>query len=473
MVYDEGYDIIFNSKNAEKNDRSYFVFSRYGPNSQTWGDIKSKWVSYCYSSLVGWYYIGDQWGCLYGTKEGANKDQITNGEADNKLNVVEGQITQKDSATNQITFLALETQSTLKSESLSQNKERLQLTAKFKDHSKFVERINSMNYMWKAENYAEFSSMTLGELNRFAGRNKMRKHGKHGMKSDMSETFASQVMRFSNLGKNKLRRGKRDNVSSFRQFNNTITEVPKEFSWKDKMSKPRSQGSCGSCYAVSTLSMLEARIRKNYPDLVNKYFSDTNELSLSSKHALKCSVYNQGCDGGYAYLVMKFFNEFEMLLDKCYDRSSCGKKCKDANLEKLQLSVKNYHYIGGSYGKCSEEAILNEVYQNGPIVVSFEPDYSFMFYKSGIYFSPNNNWMTNNLSKPEWQKVDHSVVLVGWGEEIVEGKAVKYWLLQNSWGSNWGENGYFKLMRGVDHLGIESICEAAEPIFKEKTNSFI
>lgn len=213
--------------------------------------------------------------------------------------------------------------------------------------------------------------------------------------------------------------------------------------------------------------MLEARLRKNYGDIINNYFPNQTDFSISLDHVMKCSYYNQGCEGGYSYLVSKFFNEFEMILDQCFDKSNgvCSKTlCKNPNFEKLNFKVANYRYVGGSYGRCSEQIIMREVYKNGPIVISLEPDYSFMLYRSGIYKSPNNNWFVNNFPRPEWEKVDHSLVLVGWGVEVINEKKVKYWILQNSWGSNWGENGYLRFIRGIDHLGIESICEAADPI---------
>lgn len=104
---------------------------------------------------------------------------------------------------------------------------------------------------------------------------------------------------------------------------------------------------------------------------------------------------------------------------------------------------------------------MKEVMREGPIVVSFEPDYLFMLYKKGIYYSVGDTWLTRKENKPIWTKVDHSVVLVGWGFD--EETQTKYWLLQNSWGENWGENGFFKMVRGIDHLGIESICESGNP----------
>jgi cathepsin C len=211
--------------------------------------------------------------------------------------------------------------------------------------------------------------------------------------------------------------------------------------------------------------MLEARIRKHYPELIKKYFSNPNDFALSLKHVLECSVYNQGCDGGYSYLVSKFYKEFEMVLKDCYS-DGCKKSCKNPHMEDLSFTISNFGYVGGSYGNCDEKQIMKEVYLNGPIVLSLEPDYSFMFYKSGVYQSPITSWITQKTKRPEWEKVDHSMVLVGWGVENINGKKVKYWILQNSWGLSWGENGFMKFIRGIDHLGIESICEYGMPIPK-------
>merc|ERR1712032_1199472 len=91
---------------------------------------------------------------------------------------------------------------------------------------------------------------------------------------------------------------------------------------------------------------------------------------------------------------------------------------------------------------------------NGPIVVSFEPTEDFMFYNGGIYYSgplPASR-------EREWTKVDHAVLLVGWGEELGQ----KYWVVQNSWGKEWGEKGYFRIARGINDSGIESIAVTAQ-----------
>lgn len=208
--------------------------------------------------------------------------------------------------------------------------------------------------------------------------------------------------------------------------------------------------------------MLEARIRKNYAHEIKKHYNNPSDFAISLKHVLECSIANQGCDGGYSYLVSKYYNSVNIVLKNC-EALNCQKKCQDPKLEELNFRITDYGYVGGSYGKCDEKSIMEEVYKNGPIVLSLEPDYSFMWYKSGVYRSPSNSWITNKTKKPEWEKVDHSMVLVGWGVDVIQGKSVKYWLLQNSWGGSWGENGYMRFIRGIDHLGIESICEYGKP----------
>merc|ERR1719399_161147 len=89
-----------------------------------------------------------------------------------------------------------------------------------------------------------------------------------------------------------------------------------------------------------------------------------------------------------------------------------------------------------------------------------------MFYSDGIYESADTEkkaaaWFA---SRPEWERVDHAVLAVGWGEE--DGK--KYWKLQNSWGEDWGEDGFFRMMRGTDESGIESIAVAADVVVDEQ-----
>merc|ERR1719454_1022988 len=93
-----------------------------------------------------------------------------------------------------------------------------------------------------------------------------------------------------------------------------------------------------------------------------------------------------------------------------------------------------------------------------------------MFYSEGVYKSVAHAEATTiikqqtSLEPKEWEKVDHAVLLVGWGEE----NGQKYWKLQNSWGPDWGEDGFFRIARGENESGIESIPEAADVVEDEQ-----
>jgi cathepsin C len=126
-------------------------------------------------------------------------------------------------------------------------------------------------------------------------------------------------------------------------------------------------------------------------------------------------------------------------------------------------------FLGGGYGKSSEKAIMQELMQNGPVVVSFEPGYDFMYYQEGVYHSIDaSEWIKEGENEPEWEKVDHSVLAYGWGET---NNGEKYWLIQNSWGKHWGEKGRFRIRRGVDESAIESMGEASDPIIIQNNKS--
>ena len=84
--------------------------------------------------------------------------------------------------------------------------------------------------------------------------------------------------------------------------------------------------------------------------------------------------------------------------------------------------------------------MMNEIYQRGPIVCGVAVTQKMKDYTGGIFKDKTNA-----------TKVDHAISVVGYGEE----NGVKYWLVRNSWGSYWGEQGFMRIIRGINNLNIE------------------
>jgi cathepsin X len=93
--------------------------------------------------------------------------------------------------------------------------------------------------------------------------------------------------------------------------------------------------------------------------------------------------------------------------------------------------------------------MMQEIAQRGPIACEIAVPDSLEAYKGGIYCDT-----TGDLNPV------HDVEVVGYG---VEANGDKYWLVRNSWGTHWGENGFVKVCRGTNNIAIESDCAWATP----------
>jgi len=90
----------------------------------------------------------------------------------------------------------------------------------------------------------------------------------------------------------------------------------------------------------------------------------------------------------------------------------------------------------------------------GPIACGIEVTDAFEKYTSGIY-----------SEYKEWPSINHEISVVGYGTDEKSGE--EYWVGRNSWGTYWGEGGFFRMATGKNGLGIESDCIAAIPSFEK------
>ncbi|CZT98828.1 hypothetical protein PFAG_03258 [Plasmodium falciparum Santa Lucia] len=366
-------------------------------------------------------------------------------------------------------------------------------------------------------------------------------------KGDSDNPVSPTLIQLNNNLKNTTQTGNKDtNEMDLENYEDTlnspkreleINELPKNFTWGDPWNKNTreyevtNQLLCGSCYIASQLYAFKRRIEVALTKKLDRKYLNNFDDQLSIQTVLSCSFYDQGCNGGFPYLVSKLAKLQGIPLNVYFPYSATEETCpyniskhpndmngsaklreinaifnsnnnmstyNNINNDHHQLGVyantassqeqhgiseenrwyaKDFNYVGGCYGcnQCNGEKIMmNEIYRNGPIVSSFEASPDFYDYADGVYFvedfpharrctiEPKNDGVYNITG---WDRVNHAIVLLGWGEEEINGKLYKYWIGRNSWGNGWGKEGYFKILRGQNFSGIESQSLFIEPDF--------
>jgi cathepsin B len=232
----------------------------------------------------------------------------------------------------------------------------------------------------------------------------------------------------------------------------------------DSIKAIRDQSSCGSCWAFGAVEAISDRICIAT--------DGETQVSLSADDLLSCcKSCGFGCNGGDPLAAWKYWvkdgivtgsnftanqgckpypfppcehhstkHHFTPCKHDLYPTPKCEKKCVNGYTEKSYAEDK---FFGRSaYGvKRSVEAIQKEIMTHGPVEVAFEVYEDFLNYESGVYVHTGGKLGGG-----------HAVKMIGWGMD----QGMPYWLVANSWNTDFGEDGFFRILRGVDECGIES-----------------
>ena len=206
--------------------------------------------------------------------------------------------------------------------------------------------------------------------------------------------------------------------------------VPFRKDWRkhNAVTQVKNQGNCGSCWSFSTTGSIEGIVSIKTGTLFN--VSEQQLMDCSSDYG------NNGCQGGLMDNGFKYVIENGGLCsEEEYPYMAEDGECQDQDC-KTVVQISNYSDI-----ESNNEKILKRAVAQQPVSVAIQANVSsFRFYSSGIYSDPMCG-----------DKLDHGVLIVGYGYDLEYDK--DYWIIKNSWGEEWGENGYIRIERDSDNEG--------------------
>ena len=208
--------------------------------------------------------------------------------------------------------------------------------------------------------------------------------------------------------------------------------LPDYYSWQnaegiDWVTPARDQRSCGSCVAFGTISALEAVVHIELGRIL--------DLDLSEAHLFYCG--GGSCSNGWTVSQsVKYLETYGVPEESCFPytprQTDCVETCSDWQTNAITI-------IDGSRIKSSPPKIADlqaALIEHGPLVTTFTVYDDFFYYNSGIY-----KHVTGEVAG------GHAVAIVGY-DNINE-----CWICKNSWGTNWGENGFFRIKYGDSGIG--------------------
>jgi C1A family cysteine protease len=196
--------------------------------------------------------------------------------------------------------------------------------------------------------------------------------------------------------------------------------APASLDWRDQgaITSVKAQGSCGTCWSFATVAMCESSLVLQGKAFNNRIYSP----NLSEQFLLKCTR-GSSCNGGYLENSIDKAIEKGLPYESEYPYDPYGPNnngiCSSSDLIPISNSTRVSKYY------TSDDVIINMLV-NGPVAIAVSA-VGWENYNSGTYKCPPSS------------PINHAVLLVGYTSD--------YWIIKNSWGTNWGQNGYIYVTR--------------------------
>jgi C1A family cysteine protease len=203
-------------------------------------------------------------------------------------------------------------------------------------------------------------------------------------------------------------------------------DLPATFNWADsgKVTSVKNQGACGSCWDFAAVAALEAIYK----------IQRQEEYDLSEQQILSCVSYGWGCGGGWMDYAYEHFRDYGCILE-----SNMPYQADDS----VPCTESQYPVVADINGWTAIPNDINSLKTallTAPVAVAFYIYDNFYSYWGGCYTHTDDS-----------DGVNHAVLLVGWDDNMCNGEGA--WFVKNSWGSYWGEDGFFWMKYNTCNFG--------------------
>lgn len=225
--------------------------------------------------------------------------------------------------------------------------------------------------------------------------------------------------------------------------------TPSSVDWQYATSSIKDQGPCGSCWAYATTEGIETAV----------YFKNGEQGSVptySEQQFISCDGSDGGCGGGNVMDALEYYtsaggidsqSDYEDVdnTNSCLEKS-CTSTCSWDNQKAFSGKLDWYYAVpNGDGDDQDEEGLATALAKYGPLTISLNANWDNHadWHADGVYYGINDTCANT--------RTDHAVQLIGYDKNADP----PYWKIRNSWGSDWGENGYIRIPYGAkNYCGV-------------------